>query len=88
MTQFHGMIEEKPLTEEQVNKLKRKFGAFPVQKYEGSWQDGMTLRDYFAAKAVASIFDNSNLIFEDEDYKEAATIAYKFADAMMKAREE
>lgn len=49
--------------------------------------DGMDLRDYFAAKAVSSIFDNSNLIFEDEDYKEAATIAYKFADAMIKARE-
>jgi len=61
--------------------------AFPVNKYEGSWIDGMDLRDYFAAKAVSSIFDNSNLIFEDEDYKEAATIAYKFADAMMKARE-
>jgi hypothetical protein len=50
--------------------------------------DGMDLRDYFAAKAMPAVFDNSNFIFEDEDYKETAKIAYQIADAMMKAREQ
>ena len=49
-------------------------------------ESGMDLRDYFAAKAMPTVFDNSNFIFEDKDYKETAEISYKIADAMMKAR--
>jgi hypothetical protein len=42
---------------------------------------GMTLRDYFAAKAITAF------IFSGSDYDRAATEAYKQADAMLKARE-
>jgi hypothetical protein len=54
---------------------------------------GMTLRDYFAAKAIQGICANPKDIhvFEDETYEEyideIATCSYKIADAMLKARE-
>jgi hypothetical protein len=56
-------------------------------------QKGMTLRDYFAAKALQGMFANpedghENYDLNYEDYtKEIARCAYKMADAMMKARE-
>jgi hypothetical protein len=43
-------------------------------------QNGMTLRDYFAAKAMLRISVNTS-------YEDLAKTAYKIADAMMKARE-
>lgn len=42
---------------------------------------GMTLRDYFAAKAMQALIDNDGL------FSEIPTQAYEMADAMMKARE-
>jgi hypothetical protein len=54
---------------------------------------GMTLRDYFAAKAMQGMFANpddghENYDLSYEDYvKEIARCAYKMADAMLKARE-
>jgi len=60
--------------------------AFPLQgndEYEG--QDGMTLRDYFAAKAMQGMLsENSGIRYPNE---ELAQFAYAVADAMMKARE-
>ena len=48
---------------------------------------GMTLRDYFAAKAMQGMFDywheNPNLEFEH-----IAICSYDMADAMLKVREE
>jgi len=41
---------------------------------------GMTLRDYFAAKAMLRISVNTS-------YEDLAKTAYKIADAMLKARE-
>ena len=41
---------------------------------------GMTLRDYFASKAMLRIGVNTS-------YEDLAKTAYKIADAMMKARE-
>lgn len=63
--------------------------AFPLlEKSYGSLDladPGMTLRDYFAAKMLAG------LILDDEgdlsDADRIAQIAYRFADAMLKARE-
>lgn len=66
--------------------------AFPTQKSigankEGTWieetpgQSGMTLRDYFAAKAMQGI------LYEGLEPMETAKHAYAMADAMMKARE-
>ena len=43
---------------------------------------GMTLRDYFAAKAMQSFVLNKNILLDD-----AAELAYKMADAMLRARE-
>ncbi len=46
----------------------------------------MTLRDYFAAKAMQAFIGNANLnVF---DVAAVARGAYKMADAMLKAREE
>ena len=48
---------------------------------------GMTLRDYFAAKALAALIIDS--YSPDEGYRPDVTAerAYWFADAMLKARE-
>lgn len=47
---------------------------------------GMTLRDYFAAKAMQEYMVNE--IWRDEVYKFAAEESYKVADAMLKARQQ
>ena len=51
--------------------------AFPIP----NMNTGMTLRDYFAAKAMQALIDNDGLFFE------IPTQAYAIADAMLKARE-
>jgi NADH:ubiquinone oxidoreductase subunit B-like Fe-S oxidoreductase len=59
--------------------------AFPqfVLSNGGAYvEGGMTLRDYFAAKAMQALIDNDGL------FSEIPTQAYALADAMMKAREE
>jgi hypothetical protein len=43
---------------------------------------GMTLRDYFAAKAMQGLLANNNI-----DAQQIAKAAYIVADAMLKARE-
>lgn len=48
-------------------------------------QDGMTLRDYFAAKAMQALLTRETRISEDAMLYAGA--AYDVADAMMKARE-
>lgn len=60
--------------------------AFPVV---GDATPGMTLRDYFAAKAMQAMISNSSIIDNDSDgaVNYASSAAYKFADAMIKARE-
>ena len=58
--------------------------AFPVFPETGGGHaaafQGMTLRDYFAAKAMQGI------LFECLETKDTAKFAYEMADAMMKAR--
>jgi len=58
--------------------------AFPLPNHPPTWAggEGMTLRDYFAAKAMQALIDNDGL------FSEIPTQAYELADAMMKAREE
>ena len=59
--------------------------AFPWQIDNGETMrghKGMTLRDYFAAKAMQGMITRKIL-----DEHNDARIAYKIADAMMKARE-
>ncbi len=50
--------------------------AFPVDASEG-----MTLRDYFAAKAMQAFLQNT-----ETTYRQDAVCAYKMADAMLEAR--
>lgn len=66
--------------------------AFPTTDFTHAGQvipgsEGMTLRDYFAAKAMQGLFASghyeglTNLVFLSSD-------AYSVADAMLKAREQ
>jgi hypothetical protein len=67
--------------------------AFPSDK-----SFGMTLRDYFAAQALPTAVQINTMQYnmefkrewywdDDEDAAFAASVAYKLADAMLKARE-
>jgi hypothetical protein len=56
--------------------------AFPTER---NLTQGMTLRDYFAAKAMQSLVLMST--GEDNEIPDAAEDAYSYADAMLKARE-
>ena len=61
--------------------------AFPATNHYGHKLEGMTLRDYFAAKAIQGMFASGNLPKSIQD-DELASAAYEFADAMLKAREQ
>jgi hypothetical protein len=58
--------------------------AFPVA-YGGGRIEGMTLRDYFAAKAMQSM--NSREDYLDAPADVIALDAYALADAMLKERQ-
>ncbi|MDD2707533.1 MAG: hypothetical protein PHV34_05940 [Verrucomicrobiae bacterium] len=72
--------------------------AFPVQGMQlqdGRWsrdtEFGMTLRDYFASKAMqGDLANNENgalsLTTTGEQYLNLARLYYRMADAMLKAR--
>lgn len=68
--------------------------AFPTNGYDSpnhGWQhgqDGMSLRDYFAAAALQGILANPCLVELHEDYNLAAKASLNFADAMLQARKE
>lgn len=51
-------------------------------------QEGMSLRDYFAAKALPAILEGIGHQPKDQFYPMVASAAYKLADAMLLAREE
>jgi hypothetical protein len=62
--------------------------AFPLEiiyTQENEKFNGMTLRDYFAAKAMQSM--NSRPDYDDVPAVVIAADAYTLADAMMKVRE-
>ena len=50
-------------------------------------EKGMTLRDYFAAKAMQAQLARTTWGIED-DRRDMAIEAYQYADAMLEAREE
>jgi hypothetical protein len=61
--------------------------AFPTLEanYESTWADsGMTLRDYFAAQMLASVFSAQTRNQPSES--QIAEAAYRMADAMIQAR--
>ncbi|ENZ0268630.1 hypothetical protein ACGABU_000720 [Morganella morganii] len=69
--------------------------AFPASGHPGKQhlsQEGMTLRDYFAAKAMqgdwASQSEDYNLArYTDDALDKQAKIYYRMADAMLRVRE-
>ena len=60
--------------------------AFPKTPFieVGTPQNGMTLRDYFAAKAMPIVFSSHTR--DPKFLSFAAKLAYKMADTMMEAR--
>jgi hypothetical protein len=48
---------------------------------------GITMRDYFAARAMQALLSDSDWR-QDMDIKDTALAAYKTADAMLKEREQ
>ena len=65
--------------------------AFPtevVTTNDGWIHSGMTLRDYFAAKAMQGLIHHFDFGTFRDDPMRVAWWAYDAADAMMKAREQ
>jgi hypothetical protein len=58
--------------------------AFPYNPQYSENYNGMELRDYFAAKAMQSLLFDIKSIQVSMD--KTANLAYKFADAMIEAR--
>jgi hypothetical protein len=62
--------------------------AFPHTNHHGHKLEGMTLRDYFAAKAMQVVLYQCDC-FPDEDWRMGVALdSYAMADAMLKAREQ
>jgi hypothetical protein len=57
--------------------------AFPHENSHTYQMTGMTLRDYFAAKAMQGIVSDPNVTV---GWEKTAAWAYSMADAMMEAR--
>jgi len=68
---------------------KNRIKAFPNEGYKSDIFDGMSLRDYFAAKAMQAIISNSDKqsIAIGEVHNWVGDYAYDVADAMMETRE-
>ena len=64
--------------------------AFPVKGWNGHEEtinQGMDLRDYFAAKALSVLYKQFSEFEDGFHCSDVATAAYQMADKMMKARE-
>ena len=66
--------------------------AFPSSEYDPRYNrhvaiGGMTLRDYFAAKAMQGLTTTLDQTDEEPLWTVIATDSYKLADAMLKARQ-
>ena len=57
--------------------------AFPTATLAQKTEGGMTLRDYFAAKAMQGYVGQG----KSYDFADIAQASYRLADAMLKARE-
>ena len=63
--------------------------AFPVKGWNGHEEtinEGMDLRDYFAAKALSVLYKQFSEFADGFHCRDVATAAYQMADEMMKAR--
>lgn len=67
-----------------MNTIDKSGPAFPCDVFDGkthTTSDGITRRDYFAAKAMQAIVHDAEVFWD-----KAAPLAYQYADAMLKAR--
>lgn len=63
--------------------------AFPTPATEWHGNDeGMTLRDHFAGLAMQGILSDPDAGLLDDDLKRYAGVAYRAADALLRARSE
>ena len=66
--------------------------AYPTNNWQKmvplstGYSEGMTLRDYFAAKAIQGMVTDPS--WQGGTCKTVASIAYEMADAMLRAREQ
>ena len=60
--------------------------AFPTSRNVCSNDPGMTLRDYFAAKAMQALVTRASGEDEKWCFNQAASFAYQLADAMLAER--
>ena len=60
--------------------------AFPVGNSERVWEEGMDLRDYFAAKAMQLFLHDSQKIHGQWNAEGIAQDSYEMDDAMMEAK--
>lgn len=67
-----------------MNASERAFPVIAELRNQTVWQQGMLLRDYFAAKAMQGMVINQ---WEDIGTETIARNAYDMADAMLKARD-
>ena len=70
-------------------------GAFPSgvmqdghQPGQEPWQRGLSVRDYFAAKALQAHIESDGTSVQTNKQEDAARRAYAYADAMMKERDQ
>ena len=68
-------------------------GAFPSGVMQDGyhpgqepWQRGLSVRDYFAAKALQAYIESGGASVVPEKREDAARRAYQYADAMMRER--
>lgn len=61
--------------------------AFP-RDHAHDGHNGMTLRDYFAAKAMQGMLANPNVLVNGKLHEDNFATAYEAADAMLRARGE
>jgi hypothetical protein len=62
--------------------------AFPNDVKQISERAGMTLRDYFAAKAMQQFLEKIGWNSDQEWFDEISQASYRMADTMLKAREQ
>jgi hypothetical protein len=65
----------------------KNLSAFPISGSQYSHTYGMTLRDYFAAKAMQELMTYKDRPIYLRPVDEVAIDAYEMADAMLEARE-
>jgi hypothetical protein len=67
--------------------MSRNRPAFPGTPATPEWREGMTLRDYFAAKAMQGLV-NTFKGDVSSSYDIIAIVSYKMADEMLKQRQQ